>query len=116
MVTKEGLRRALTELGISRGMILEVHCSLSSFGRLEGGAMTVIDTLKELVGSEGSIFMPALRLSPEYELTEEDRAMGITVKIRKLPPGAERTAMGLVADTFRRLPDTFAGSSYLQMP
>ena len=35
------------------------------FGELEGGAMTVIDTLKELVTEEGSIFMPALRLSPE---------------------------------------------------
>ena len=48
MVTKKQLKNALTELGIEKGMILEVHTSLSSFGELEGGADTVIDTLKEL--------------------------------------------------------------------
>lgn len=109
MVTKEQLRTALEKLGVEKGMTLEVHSSLSSFGELEGGAMTIIDTLKELVTEEGSIFMPALRLSPELPLTDDDKALGITVKIKILPPDAERTAMGLVADTFRKLPDTFAG-------
>ena len=71
MVTKEQLRTALEELGVKKGMTLEVHSSLSSFGELEGGAMTIIDTLKELVTEEGSIFMPALRLSPELPLTDD---------------------------------------------
>ncbi len=109
MVTKEQLRTALEELGVEKGMTLEVHSSLSSFGELEGGAMTIIDTLKELVTEKGSIFMPALRLSPELPLTDEDKDLGITVKIKILPSDAERTAMGLVADTFRKLPDVFAG-------
>lgn len=109
MVTKEQLRTALEKLGIEKGMTLEVHSSLSSFGKLESGAMTIIDTLKELVTEEGSIFMPALRLSPELPLTDEDKDLGITVKIKILPSDAERTAMGLVADTFRKLPDVFAG-------
>ncbi len=110
MVTKEQLKKALAELGVEKGMILEVHSSLSSFGELEGGALTVIDTLKELVTEEGSIFMPALRLSRELELTDSDKKLGITVKIRVLGPDAKRTAMGMVADTFRALPDTFTGS------
>lgn len=109
-VTKSELSEALKALGITPGMMLEVHSSLSSFGCLEGGAMTVIDTLKELVTEEGSIFMPALRLSKELELTEADKALGITVKIKVLSPGAERTAMGIIADTFRRLPGTYAGT------
>jgi len=58
-ITKEELKSALQKLGIEKGMTLEVHSSLSSFGELEGGAETVIDTLKELVTEEGSIFMPA---------------------------------------------------------
>ena len=110
MVTKNELKEALAGLGITKGMTLEVHCSLSSFGELEGGAATVLDTLKELVTEEGSIFMPALRFSPELELTESDKKLGLTVKIRKLPPDAERTAMGIVADTFRKLPDTYCGT------
>lgn len=109
MVTKQQLKNALTELGIEKGMILEVHTSLSSFGELEGGADTVIETLKELVTEEGSIFMPALRLSRELELTDDDKKLGITVKIKILDPDTERTAMGIVADTFRKKPDTFTG-------
>ena len=62
MITKQELKNSLTELGIEKGMILEVHSSLSSFGKLEGGADTVIETLKELVTEEGSIFIPVLRL------------------------------------------------------
>lgn len=109
MVTRQELKRALTELGVEKGMILEVHSSLSSFGQLEGGAMTVIDTLKELVTDEGSIFMPALRLSRELPLTDRDRELGITVKIKVLDPDAPMTAMGVIADTFRLLPDTVCG-------
>ena len=109
MITKEQLKNALKELGINKGMTLEVHSSMSSFGELEGGALTVIDTLKELVTEDGSIFMPALRLSKELELTENDKKLGITVKIRILAPDAEKTAMGIIADTFRKMPDTYTG-------
>ncbi len=110
MTTKNELKAALSALGVSKGMTLEVHCSLSAFGELEGGAETVIGTLKELVTPSGSIFMPAMSFSPELPLTDEEKALGITVKIAILSPDAERTAMGLVADTFRRLPDTVCGS------
>lgn len=48
MVTKEELKQALSDLGVSKGMTLEVHSSLSSFGNLEGGAMTLTATLKNL--------------------------------------------------------------------
>ena len=109
MVTKQQLRDSLAELGIGKGMTLEVHSSLSGFGELEGGAVTVIDTLKELVTDEGSIFMPALRFSRELPLTDEDKKLGITVKIKILSPDEEHTAMGVVADTFRAMPDTFTG-------
>ena len=108
-MTKQQLRDSLAELGIGKGMTLEVHSSLGSFGELEGGAVTVIDTLKELVTDEGSIFMPALRFSRELPLTDEDKKLGITVKIKILSPDEEHTAMGVVADTFRAMPDTFTG-------
>lgn len=109
MVTRQELKRALMDLGIEKGMTLEVHSALSSFGHLEGGAATVIDTLQELVTSEGSIFMPALRLSNELPLSEDDVRMGITVKIKVLESDCERTAMGIVADTFRKRTDTYTG-------
>lgn len=45
-----------------------------------------------MVTEEGSIFMPALRLSKELDLSEEDKKLGITVKIKILEADAEKTA------------------------
>lgn len=105
----DDLIKAFREIGIESGNILEVHSSLSSFGYVEGGAETVIRALKDVVGIEGSIFMPALRLSPELPLTEKDKKIGISVKIKILPEERERSAMGIIADTFRMQSDTVTG-------
>lgn len=66
----------------------------------------MIVALKEVVGENGSIFMPALRLSKEIPLTEQDKELGITTKIRILPEDCKHSAMGIIADTFRRMSDT----------
>lgn len=108
-MNKDDLITAFRSIGLREGMTLEVHSSLSSFGQVEGGAQSVIDALISCVGQAGSIFMPALRLSRDMELTEEDRRLGITRKLKILPPDAERTGMGIIADTFRRRADTVTG-------
>ena len=105
-VTKSDIINGLLELGVKAGDEIEVHSSLSSFGYVDGGAETVVSALKEVVGERGSIFMPALRLSRELPLTERDEALGITTKIQILPENCERSAMGIIADTFRQMPDT----------
>ena len=110
-MNRRELAEAFREIGIAPGMALEVHSSLRSLGHVEGGAEAVIGALMDCVGTEGSIFMPALRLSPELPLTDDDRCMGITSKIRILPPDAPRTAMGLVADTFRLRKDVVMGEA-----
>lgn len=102
-------------IGLTDGMSVEVHSSLSSFGYVEGGADAVINALQECVGSSGSIFMPALRLSPELALTPQDKSLGISVKIKILPENRQRTAMGIIADTFRMRPDTVTGSGVMQV-
>lgn len=113
-VTKEMLIAGLKEAGVQEGMSLEVHSSLASFGHVDGGAETVIDALITCVGESGSIFMPAMRFSRPLSLTEEDRRMGITTKIRILPEEAPRTAMGVIADTFRRRRDVIMGSGVIR--
>lgn len=113
-MNKNELIGEFKRIGITEGMKLEVHSSLSSFGYIEGGAETVIEALIECVGECGSIFMPALRLSPPMELTEDDRNMGITVKIKVLPEEAQRTDMGIIADTFRQKPDVITGEGIIR--
>ena len=111
----EDLIKAFRDIGIESGTILEVHSSLSSFGYVEGGAETVIGALKDVVGTEGSIFMPSLRLSPELPLTEEDKKLGISVKIKILPEERKQSAMGIIADTFRMQSDTVTGDGIFQI-
>lgn len=111
---KYELVKELKKIGVQEGMELEVHSSLSSFGYVEGGAETVIEALIECVGKNGSIFMPALRLGSSMELTDEEKEMGITVKIRVLPEDAPRTDMGIIADTFRRRTDVISGKGIIR--
>ncbi len=60
-VTSETIRAAIRELGLA-GLPLEVHSSLSSFGRVEGGAATVIDSLL----AEGCTVVVPTFTSPAY--------------------------------------------------
>lgn len=108
-LNKQDLINGFCKAGINKWDEIEVHSSLSSFGYVDGGAETVISALKEAVGDNGSIFMPALRLSPELPLTEEDKKAGITSKIKILPENRTHSAMGIIADTFRMMPDTVTG-------
>lgn len=111
---KQRLVREFQRIGITQGMMLEVHSSLSSFGYVQGGAEAVIEALMECVGTRGSIFMPALRLSPPLELTTHDRQLGITVKIKVLEEDATRTDMGIIADTFRHRSDVITGKGIIR--
>jgi aminoglycoside N3'-acetyltransferase len=96
-------------------MALEVHCSLGQFGPVDGGAETVIAALMQAVSEEGAIVMPSFRLSKNLPLTEEDRQLGLALKIRLLPEDAERSAMGIVADTFRKRLDVRTGSGIFRV-
>lgn len=109
------LINAFKKIGIKDGSVLEVHSSLSSFGYVEGGAHAVISALKKACGKNGSIFMPSLRLSSQLPLTDNDKKLGITTKIKILPENRERSAMGLIADTFRLQKDTVTGSGIFQI-
>ena len=113
-MNKAELVEALKGVGLREGMEIEVHSSLSSFGHVDGGAETVVEAIMECVGENGSIFMPALRLGLPMELTEEDRGMGMTVKIRILPEDAQRTGMGVIADTFRQRADVVTGKGVIR--
>lgn len=60
MVTRSQITSCLREIGIENGDLLLVHSSLKSFGRVDGGADTVIDGLLDALSPDGTLVMPTL--------------------------------------------------------
>jgi aminoglycoside N3'-acetyltransferase len=114
-VTQNEIEEGLRGLGLRRGDAVEVHSSLSSFGWVEGGATTVIEALMNVVGKEGALVMSAYPVSPPVPLTEEEKARGITWKVRILTfDSDEKTGLGIVVDTFRKHPDVVCGTEFFR--
>jgi len=114
-LTQKDIEAGLRGLGLRRGDAVEVHSSLSSFGWVEGGATAVIEALMHVVGEEGALVMSAYPVSPPIPLTEEEKARGITWKVRILDPNSdEKTGLGAVVDTFRKRPDVICGTNFFR--
>ncbi len=114
-LTYDDIVCGLQQLGVKRGTLVEVHSSLSAFGWVEGGATTVIAALMDVLRLDGTIVMSAYPVSPAVPLTDEDRARGVTWKVRTLPfDSVERTGMGIIADTFRQRPDVVCGGDFFR--
>lgn len=109
-LTRTDIEGGLRRLGIGKGSVLEVHSSLRSLGRVEGGATAVVDALLEVAGPEGAIVMSAYPMSKGRPLTGADRARGITYKSEVLPDdSAEPTNLGAVVDEFKKRPGVRRG-------
>jgi aminoglycoside N3'-acetyltransferase len=114
-ITKTEIENGLAHLGVKAGMMLAVHCSLSSFGQVDGGALTVIDALKNVAGPDGAVVMPSFKLSTDLPLDEADKRLGLTQKIKILQDESEKSRMGIVSDTFRKMPDVITGGGLFRI-
>lgn len=115
IVSAADFEKGLRKLGVENGMALEVHCSLSKFGHIDGGAITILNTLMQVVGKDGAIVMPSFMLSPNLPLSDKDKELGLTVKIKILQDDKEKNAMGVVSDTFRKRPDVITGQGIFRV-
>jgi aminoglycoside 3-N-acetyltransferase len=112
-LTRSEIEDGLRQLGLTRGAAVEVHSSLSSLGWVEGGAPAVVDALMNVVGPEGALVMSAYPVSKPLPLTEEERARGITAKVRLYGEDyGGPTGMGAIADEFRSRPGTVLGPGF----
>ncbi len=81
-VNRDLIRAALVKAGIYPGDVILAHCSLSSFGAVEGGADTIIDALLGAVGREGTLIVPThtwdrVNLdSPVFDVKETGSCVG----------------------------------------
>ncbi len=90
LVTKEILKSGFKELGLFDGMKIIVHSSLKSFGKVEGGADSVIDAICEIIGEDGTLMMPSFNHGEPYY-------NGDIFDVNKTP-----TTNGIIPETFRK--------------
>lgn len=70
-IDRDAIIAALQDLGLRQGHHVLVHSSLSSMGYVDGGATTAVQALLNVVGSGGTVLVPALT-GTEDDGPEED--------------------------------------------
>lgn len=83
------IRDQLLSLGVEPGGVLVVHTAFSKVAPVEGGPLGLIEALLAAVGPTGTLVMPSMSDDDEHPFD-----------IARTPCAN----MGIVADTFRRLP------------
>ena len=113
IILKQDILNALSNVGVTHGQTIMVHTSLSSLGFVCGGAETVIRSLLESVGTDGTIMMPTQswkNLDPACGVHWEEPEEWWQL-IRDNWPAYNKditptNTMGAVAEMFRKWPGT----------
>ena len=87
----------LGALGLPRGGVVLVHSSLSSLGHVPGGAAVVIDGIRDALGPEGTLLMPALSYAtvnadnPVFDVLRTPSCVGVIPETFRTMPGVMRS-------------------------
>jgi len=93
-ITRDDVIAGLRQLGLPAGAGVMVHSSLKSFGRVTGGAQTVIEALMEVLTPQGTLLMPSFNHGTAFE----EGAPGY------YHPSKTATTNGAIPDLFWRMP------------
>src|SRR6188768_4416001 len=86
----------LRDVGVALGGVLVVHTSFSKVRPVDGGPEGLIAALRASLGAEGTLVMPSMSDDDEHVFD---------------PATTPCAGMGIVAETFRRLPGLLRSDS-----
>lgn len=95
-ISQNQLTQQLLTLGVTPGGVLLVHCAFSAVKPVEGGPEGLIAALQGVLGPEGTLVMPSMTDDDEHPFD---------------PQQTPCRGMGVVADTFWRLPGVLRSDS-----
>jgi len=117
-VRREDIAGGLRQIGVGAGDVAIVHSSLSSMGRVEGGARTVIDAFLDVLDpARGTLIVPTLcqksvgRRFETWDIERSPSDVGAITEAGRLHPDAIRSdhATHSVAAIGRRAEEITAG-------
>jgi aminoglycoside 3-N-acetyltransferase len=92
IVHKVDIVQGLAALGIGAGDALLLHSALSSLGRVEGGAPTVVEAFLDVLGPTGTLVVPTLPDGTQPFAPETSPSMvGLLTEVVRQWPGAVRS-------------------------
>ena len=89
VLSRDRVERQLLDLGVAAGGVLLVHTAFSRVGPVEGGPAGLIAALRGVLGVGGTLVMPSMTDDDDHPFD---------------PTATNCRWMGIVADTFWRLP------------
>lgn len=90
------LKAHFSAMGVAKGRTVLVHSSFKSLGPVEGGPQGVLDALLALVGSDGTLVMPAYNFTSwteghYFDLAHTRSEMGVLTEVARRGPAFRRT-------------------------
>jgi len=94
MITKKKLINDLNRLGLTKGDIVLVHSSFKSFGGVEGGPQTFIDSVLDVIQTEGTLIVPTFNFDfcegKPFDVRHTPSHMGIITELVRKNPESRR--------------------------
>lgn len=103
-LTQSELAEGFKGLGVQEGDVVLVHSAMRTFGRIAGGAETVVAAFLQVIGESGTLVVPTFCFYNEAVL-----AAGKTPLIDN---DNDQTEMGSICEAVRALPNAFRSTSF----
>lgn len=110
-LTESEITEQLAELGIEPGGTVLMHASMRSVGKVKGGAVSVLNALRHLLGPDGTLVVPTFTSdNSDTSSAHQEKIRGLSDEARvkfceNMPPfdpaTTPSTGMGVLAETVR---------------